>query len=157
MNETRGVCLRSLLRAIGLVVALSLVAPAVARADHARVKIIKIKPHHRHHPHHGPKARVIILPEHRVKVREYFVVHRAELPRYYYEVEPLPPGLERHLVLYGHLPPGLERRYIHPFPRQLEVIVGPPPFGTRRIIIGHNAYLIDDRTGVILDILDNIF
>jgi hypothetical protein len=159
MNEISGVRLRLGLRAIGVVVALTLAVPAVARAGHKDVIIIKQNQHYKknkHHHHHGPQTRVIVVPEHRGKVREYFIVHRRDLPRYYYVVEPLPPGIERHLVLHGYLPPGLDKRYIHPFPRNLEVIVGPPPPGTRRIIIGHNAYLIEDRTGTILDILSGI-
>jgi hypothetical protein len=165
MNEIRGVRVRLGLRAIGVIVALTLAVPAVARADRKDVIVIKkdqqykkdqhYKKNH-HHSHHGPKTRVIVVPEHRGKVREYFVVHRRDLPRYYYTIKPLPPGIERHLVVDGHLPPGLDKRYIHPFPRNLEVIVGPPPPGTRRIIIGHNAYLIEDRTGTILDILSGI-
>ncbi len=154
MNRPRNAGLHHLLCAIGLVVAVNLAAPPVARADHRRVRVIRVKPHR---PHHGPKARIIVGHDHHVKVREYFVVHRAQLPRYYYEVQPLPPGLQRHLVVTGHLPPGLEKRYIHPFPPALEVIIGPPPPGTRRVIIGHNAYLVEDRTGLILDILANIF
>jgi hypothetical protein len=160
MNEISGVRLRLGLRAIGVVVALTLAVPAVARADRRDVVIIKKNQHYKknqhHHSHHGPKTRVIVVPEHRGKVRQYFIVHRRDLPRYYYTMKPLPPGLERHLVLNGHLPPGLDKRYIHPFPRNLEVIVGPPPPGTRRIIIGHNAYLVEDRTGPILDILGGI-
>jgi len=99
---------------------------------------------------------VVFVPAHHTRIREYFVVHRRQLPAYYYQdLDDLPPGIRKKLIRQGYLPPGLEKR-IHPFPRELDVVLGPPPPCCRRVIIGRDAYLVDRTTNLIVDILANV-
>ena len=129
-----------------LILLLLLPFPALAGPRH----------HHRHQKVHKHKTVVIFVPAHHTRIREYFVVHRRHLPAYYYQdLDDLPPGIRKQLIRNGHLPPGLERR-IHPFPSELDVVLGPPPPCCRRVIIGRDAYLIDRKSNLILDILSNL-
>ena len=128
-----------------LFLALALPAMASPRGHHGKGKGNKHE-----------KVRVVFVPVQQTRIREYFVVHRHDVPRYYYEdLGDLPPGIRRHLILYGTLPPGLEKR-IRPFPTGLDEVLGPPPPCCRRVIIGRNAYLVETATNVIVDILTNV-
>ncbi len=66
----------------------------------------------------------------------------------------LPPGLERQLEKNGRLPPGLAKRAL---PDELHHRLGPPRKGTRRYIVNEDVVLIEEATGVILDIIENAF
>lgn len=66
----------------------------------------------------------------------------------------LPPGLERHLEKYGHLPPGLETREL---PDDLKKRLPKAHKGTKRVIVNDDVLLIEEATGVILDILKDVF
>jgi hypothetical protein len=68
----------------------------------------------------------------------------------------LPPGLEKQLVRNGTLPPGLQKR-VQPLPRDLEILLPRLPDGWRRILLGRDVILQEDRTSRILDILRNVF
>jgi len=128
-----------------LILLLLLPFPALAGPRH----------HHRHRKVHKHEV-VVFVPAHHTRIREYFVVNRRHLPVYYYQdLDDLPPGIRKKLIRQGYLPPGLERR-IHPFPRELDVVLGPPPPCCRRVIIGRDAYLIDRTTNLIVDILANV-
>ena len=70
--------------------------------------------------------------------------------------EQLPPGLQRQLAKNGKLPPGLEKK-IHPLPRDLDLKLPRLPDGRKRVFIGGNVILMDERTSTIVDILQNIF
>jgi hypothetical protein len=67
----------------------------------------------------------------------------------------LPPGLEKQLVRRGTLPPGLQKK-IQPLPPYLEMQLRVLPTGYRRVIIGGNIILMNERTGLIYDILRDI-
>jgi hypothetical protein len=90
-------------------------------------------------------------------MRDYFVYHRNDLPPYYYEnyYDGLPPGLRRQLVVRGYFPRELEYR-LHPFPSGLNSWLGPAPYGTRRVMFGRDAYLLQNRSNLILDIISNL-
>ncbi|MEZ5814100.1 MAG: hypothetical protein R3E13_05170 [Alphaproteobacteria bacterium] len=66
----------------------------------------------------------------------------------------LPPGLERHIEKHGTLPPGLEGR---DFPDDLKHRLGKARKGTKRILVGDDAVLIEEATGVVLDVLKDVF
>ena len=117
------------------------------------------RPHQHHRAyrkvHRHEAVRVVFVPVHQTRIREYFVVHRHDLPVYYYQdLDNLPPGLRRQLIVNGYLPRGLDRR-IRPFPPRLDEVLGPPPSCCRRVIIGRDAYLIDRTSNLIVDIFAN--
>jgi len=64
----------------------------------------------------------------------------------------LPPGLERQLQRNGRLPPGLEKR-MEPCPRDLDRDLGPLPEGHRRVIIGAKLLILNERTNLIIDVM----
>jgi Ni/Co efflux regulator RcnB len=66
----------------------------------------------------------------------------------------LPPGLERHIEKYGTLPPGLEGRAL---PDDLERRLPKSRKGTKRVIVDNDVLLIEEATGVVLDILKDVF
>ncbi|MCB1562490.1 MAG: hypothetical protein KDJ75_02855 [Alphaproteobacteria bacterium] len=66
----------------------------------------------------------------------------------------LPPGLERHIEKYGTLPPGLQGRAL---PDDLERRLPKSRRGTKRVIIDDDVLLIEEATGVVLDILKDVF
>ncbi len=62
----------------------------------------------------------------------------------------LPPGLAKHIRRYGTLPPGLRRNYLPP--GLSSRLPGLPP-GQARVLVGNDVLLIQQTTGLILDIL----
>lgn len=64
----------------------------------------------------------------------------------------LPPGLEKHLERDGTLPPGLEKRMSPANPCIMRHI-GRLPVGSRLYLLGQDAYLINQHTRQIIDIL----
>jgi len=65
----------------------------------------------------------------------------------------LPPGLQRQYEKNGRLPPGLANREI---PDDLNRQLPPEKTGTERVISGRDVVLVDQATGVILDILRDV-
>ena len=66
----------------------------------------------------------------------------------------LPPGLAKQLQKNGRLPPGLEKRDLpsglrSTLPRRLP--------GQKRVVVDNDILLIEEATGLILDILEDIF
>lgn len=73
---------------------------------------------------------------------------------YYRErVQHLPSGLEKKLQRGGTLPPGWQKK-VQVFPRDLEIQLPHIPVGSRRVVYGRMALLINDATNLVLDILD---
>jgi hypothetical protein len=68
----------------------------------------------------------------------------------------LPPGLERQIRKNGRLPKGLEK-HIDPFPLELNRRLAPLPRDYTRGLIGGTAVVIDQRTGMLVDIIPNLF
>ncbi len=66
----------------------------------------------------------------------------------------LPPGLAQQLQRNGHLPPGLEKRDI---PDDLRSLLPRRLPGQKRVIVDNDVLLIEEATGLILDILENVF
>lgn len=67
----------------------------------------------------------------------------------------LPPGLERQLERNGTLPPGLQKR-IEIFPPELDRQLPSLPAGYVRGLIGGSAVVVERRTGVIVDLIQNL-
>lgn len=65
----------------------------------------------------------------------------------------LPPGLQKQLERNGTLPPGLAKREL---PSELEANLPPPAEGTERVIAGNDVVLVEQATGIILDILKDV-
>jgi hypothetical protein len=65
----------------------------------------------------------------------------------------LPPGLARQLERNGTLPPGLAKRDL---PTDLEAKLPPTDAGHERVIVDNDVVLIEQATGRILDILENV-
>ena len=64
----------------------------------------------------------------------------------------LPPGLEKQLRRRGTLPPGLQKK-VQPVPVVLERQLRVLPTGYRRVIVGGNIILMDEKTAFIYDIV----
>ncbi len=65
----------------------------------------------------------------------------------------LPPGLARQLQTRGTLPPGLAKRDL---PADLAGRLPIPAFGTQRVIVDNDVLLVQQATGLILDILEDV-
>lgn len=75
-----------------------------------------------------------------------------EIERYYHgRPGGLPRGLEKKLARDGRLPPGWERKMV-PFPVELERRMPPLDPGCRRVMIGGQAVIYNERTRVIIDV-----
>ncbi|MES9959701.1 MAG: hypothetical protein ABW089_04640 [Sedimenticola sp.] len=68
--------------------------------------------------------------------------------------EKLPPGLAKQLKERGRLPPGLEKRDL---PDSLERMLPETLPGQKRVVVDNDVLLIEEATGLILDILKDIF
>lgn len=66
----------------------------------------------------------------------------------------LPPGLEKQLQRNGHLPPGLEKRDL---PEGLAGLLPPRHPEHQRVLVDNDVLLIETATGLILDILRDVF
>ena len=101
---------------------------------------------------HFGKA-VFTVKEQRI-VREYFRTEQADLPRGLAKRKSLPPGLQKQLHKTGHLPPGLEK---HRMPSDLEARLPKYHGPYERTIVGNDLILLDPKTGLILDVMQEIF
>ena len=98
-------------------------------------------------------------------IREYYGQHDAtpdksngkgkskKMPPGLAKRERLPPGLERQLEKNGTLPPGLAKRDLPP---DLVSRLPRHPRGIDRKIVGTDVVLVEQATGVILDILRGV-
>jgi len=69
----------------------------------------------------------------------------------------LPPGLEMQLQRNGHLPPGLERGDLYPVSPNAAKRFGTLPPNSKLYLYGHDAILLNEHTGAIVDILHNAY
>ncbi len=65
----------------------------------------------------------------------------------------LPPGLQKHIEKYGTLPPGLAKKELPP---GLAKRLGSTRSGFERLIVGDDVVLVEEATGVVLDIIKDI-
>jgi hypothetical protein len=66
----------------------------------------------------------------------------------------LPPGLQKQLERNGSLPPGLAKRAL---PEDLDGQLSALPKGWQRSLVDNDVLLLDEETGVILDIIKDLF
>ncbi len=78
---------------------------------------------------------------------------RRSLPPGLAKRNDLPPGLARQYQRNGTLPPGLAKRDL---PADLSQRLPRPRFGTERVAVDNDVLLIQQSTGVILDILTDV-
>jgi Ni/Co efflux regulator RcnB len=84
-------------------------------------------------------------------LHNWYVGHRAHLPRGLAKRDELPPGLENQLVARGTLPPGLRKKFRR-CPGDLGRLLPPPPPDCEHVLIGGRILLINRRTFLILDV-----
>lgn len=101
-----------------------------------------------------PEAEIIFSEHERVLVRGWYRSDNEGLPPGLAKRDRLPPGLEKQLRERGTLPPGLQKR-VQPLPIELERQMHRLPTGYRRVVIGGNVILMNEKTAVIYDIIRN--
>ena len=84
-------------------------------------------------------------------IRGWYRAHYNHLPPGLAKRDRLPPGLERQLIVRGTLPPGLRGR-MQPCPRELEVMLPPPPPNYVHVVIGGNLVLYNRANFQIADV-----
>lgn len=84
--------------------------------------------------------------------RDWYRTHHSHLPPGLAKRDRLSPGLERQLVVNGTLPPGLRRR-MQPCPRELEVMLPPPPPNYAHVVIGGNVVLMNRVSFQVADVV----
>src|SRR4051794_30933080 len=107
---------------------------------------------HGHSERHGHAYGREKYRDHDRDIHSWYRAHYAHLPPGLAKRDRLPPGLERQLIVNGTLPPGL-RTNMHPCPRELEVMLPPPPPNYVHVVIGGNLVMYNRATFQIGDIL----
>src|SRR5438270_12288699 len=79
--------------------------------------------------------------DHDRDIHDWYRSHYSHLPPGLAKRDRLPPGLQRQLVVRGTLPPGLQRQ-MQPCPRELEVMLPPPPPNYAHFVIVVNLVLV---------------
>ena len=90
----------------------------------------------------------------RDEIRKYFAQPQSSLPPGLAKRQSLPPGLQKHVNRTGHLPPGLEKQQL---PGGLLSRLPKRSPDYERLLVGQDVMLVDQKTGLILDIMQNIF
>jgi Ni/Co efflux regulator RcnB len=89
--------------------------------------------------------------DHDRDIHDWYRSHYSNLPPGLAQRDRLPPGLERQLVVSGTLPPGL-RKKMQPCPRELEVMLPPPPPNYAHVVIGGSLVLVNRANFQIADV-----
>lgn len=96
---------------------------------------------------HGHEA----YSDHDRDIHDWYRAHYSHLPPGLAKRDRLPPGLERQLVVRGTLPLGLQKK-MQPCPRELEMMLPPPPPNYAHVVIGGNLVLINRANFQIADV-----
>ncbi len=99
-----------------------------------------------------PPSEPVFAESERVIVRRWFQEPHEGLPPGLAKKDRLPPGLEKQLRKRGTLPPGLQKK-VQPLPVELERQLRVLPTGYRRVIIGGNVVLMNEKTALIYDLI----
>jgi hypothetical protein len=89
--------------------------------------------------------------DHDRDIHDWYRAHYSGLPPGLAKRDRLPPGLERQLVVRGTLPPGLQKK-MQPCPRELEMMLPPPPPNYAHVVIGGNLVLVNRLNFQIADV-----
>jgi hypothetical protein len=100
-----------------------------------------------HHQGRGHERYV----DHDRDIHDWYRSHYNQMPPGLAKRDRLPPGLERQLIVRGTLPPGL-RQKMQPCPRELEVMLPPPPPNYVHVVIGGNLVLYNRANFQIADV-----
>jgi hypothetical protein len=106
----------------------------------------------------GEKVREILPPSEPVFTREEVVLigdwyrQGKGLPPGLAKRDHLPPGLEKQLRKGGTLPPGLMKK-MQPLPIVIERRLCVLPTGYRRVIIGGNIVIMNEKTALVYDVM----
>jgi len=87
-----------------------------------------------------------------VSAREHRLIHDY-FQHHPYSAQSLPPGIAKNLARGKPLPPGIAKRYL---PQELRGELPPRP-GYEWLALGHDIALVVAATGVIVDILRDVF
>lgn len=102
------------------------------------------------------QASISFTTQDRTIIRKYYKPKgKKGLPPGLAKKEQLPPGLRKQLVKNGHLPPGLEKKTA-PLPVVLEKKLSPLPSPYIRVRIGGDILLFNQKTRVIVDMVEGI-
>jgi len=101
------------------------------------------------HGHHGHGHEHYV--DHDRDIRGWYRAHYDHLPPGLSKRDRLPAGLERQLIVNGTLPSGLRGR-MQPCPRELEVMLPPPPPNYVHVVIGGNLVLYNRANFQIADV-----
>lgn len=99
-----------------------------------------------------PESEMVFSREEQVLISRWYSNDRGGLPPGLAKRDRLPPGLEKQLRRKGTLPPGLQKK-IQPMPMGLERQLRVLPTGYRRVVIGGNVVLMNEKTALIYDIV----
>ncbi len=103
-----------------------------------------------------PESEPVFTEQERILIKDWFRVRgRSGLPPGLAKRDRLPPGLEKQLRERGTLPPGLQKQ-LHPLPYELERELRRLPTGYKRVVIGGNIILMEEKTAVIYDIIRDV-
>lgn len=103
------------------------------------------------HDKHGRGHDHFRYADHDRDLRGWYHDNYRHLPPGLAKRDRLPPGLERQLIVNGTLPPGLRGR-MRPCPRELEVMLPPPPPNYVHVVIGGNLVLYNRANFMIADV-----
>lgn len=106
---------------------------------------------HGHDKDHGHGRDHERYADHDRDIRGWYHAHYEHLPPGLAKRDRLPPGLERQLVVRGTLPVGL-RGNMQRCPRELEVMLPPPPPNYVHVVIGGNLVLYNRANFQIADV-----
>jgi hypothetical protein len=107
--------------------------------------------HQEHHEGHGHAYGHEKYRDHDRDIHEWYRAHYRHLPPGLAKRDRLPPGLERRLVVSQPLPPEV-RLHAQPCPRELEVMLPPPPPNYVHVVIGGNLVLYNRANFQIADV-----
>ncbi len=102
-----------------------------------------------------PESEPVFTVEERLVIHSWAQNGRSGLPPGLAKRDQLPPGLQKHLQKHGTLPPGLQKK-VQPLPVALERQLHVLPTGYRRVVIGGNIILMNEKTALIYDIVRDV-
>ena len=101
----------------------------------------------------GGYARVVFSDRDHVLIRDYYAPRYKGLPPGLAKKGKIPPGHAKQMMRDGQLPPGITYRQL---PRDLEGRLSRLPDGYVRIIVGGDIGIMNTRTRVVVDVIEDI-